>query len=91
MKVNIVLDISAEEARKVMGLPDIEQMQKDMIEKIRQKMDQSIDEMSDPELMMKRFLPIGAQGVEQFQKFMSGFAKAASDSSASGTKETPKK
>jgi hypothetical protein len=91
MKVNIILDISAEEARKVMGLPDIEQMQKDMIEKIRQKMDKSIDEMSDPELMMKRFLPIGAQGVEQFQKLMSSFAKAASDTRASSTKETPKK
>ncbi len=77
MKINIDLDLSPKEARQMLGLPDLEPMQNEMMKKIQEKMDQSIAEMSDPELLLKRYLPMGIQGIEQFQQFMSMAAKAA--------------
>ena len=88
MKINIEIDMSPEEARKVMGLPDVEHLQKEMLAKLKEKMNASVDEMSDPELLMKRFLPMGVQGMEQFQEFFSGLAKA---SASTQNKEDNKK
>ncbi len=81
MKINIDLDLSPKEARQMLGLPDLEPMQNEMMKKIQEKMDQGIAEMSDPELLLKRYLPMGIQGIEQFQQFMSMAAKAASGKS----------
>ena len=92
MKINIEIDMSPEEARKVMGLPDIEPMQKEMMAKIQEKINTSLDEMSDPELFMKRFLPMGIQGMEQVQEFFSRIAGAATHANSSeGSKDTKKK
>ena len=54
---------------------------KEKIKKIQEKIDQGIEEMSDPELLLKRYLPLGIQGIEQFQQFMSMAAKAATGKS----------
>jgi len=80
--------MSPEEARKIMGLPNVEPLQEEMLAKVQEKMVTSLDEMSDPELLMKRFLPMGIQGMEQFQEFFSGIAKAAT---STNTKEDAKK
>lgn len=77
MKITIDIDLTPKEARTILGLPDIEPMQKATMKKIQEKIDQNIDEMSDPELLLKRYLPLGVQGIEQFQKFMSMAAQAA--------------
>ena len=93
MKINIEIDMSPEEARKVMGLPDIEPMQKEMLAKVQEKINISLDEMSDPELFMKRFLPMGMQGMEQVQEFFSLIANAATDkkgNSTEGNEDTKK-
>jgi hypothetical protein len=80
MKINIEIDMSPEEARKIMGLPNVEHLQEEMLAKIQEKMNASLDKMSDPELLMKQFLPVGIQGMEQVQEFFSGIAKAAASS-----------
>ena len=89
MKINIEIDMSPEEARKIMGLPNVEHLQEEMLAKIQEKMNTSLDEMSDPEVLMKRFLPMGVQGMEQFQEFFSGIAKATT--SSKGKEDTKKK
>ena len=90
MKINIDIEMSPEAARKMMGLPDVEPMQKEMMAKIQEKMNNSLDEMSEPELLMKRFLPMGIQGMEQVQKFVSGVAKAATGTSTNSDEDTKK-
>jgi len=89
MKINIEIDMSPEEARKIMGLPNVEPLQEKMLAKVQEKMVTSLDEMSDPELLMKRFLPLGVQGMEQFQEFFSSIAKAAA--STKSNEDTEKK
>lgn len=66
MKVNIEMDMTPEEARAFMGLPDIAPMQKRMMEEMQQKMRSAFD-TGDPEAMMKAWMPLG--GAEAFQKF----------------------
>ncbi|MFT5579436.1 MAG: hypothetical protein ACI9WS_002195 [Paraglaciecola psychrophila] len=87
MKITVDIDLSPEEARKIMGLPDVQPMQQQILAKVQEKMEKSIDEMTNPELMMKRFLPLGAQGMEQFQKFVSGFSKASATGGSDRSKE----
>lgn len=87
MKINIDIDMSPEEARKIMGLPDIEPMQKEILAKMQEKMLTSLDEMSDPELLMKRFLPLGIQSMEQFQKFFTSLANAATGTNGNSAKD----
>ena len=65
---------SADEVRKGMGLPEVESMQKELMQKIQDKMMAEVEAMSDPNQMMERYLPLGFQGLEQFQKMMSNFS-----------------
>ena len=58
----------------MMGLPEVETMQKDLMDQIKDKMEQEINTMTDPQAFMERYLPLGMQGVEQFQKMMTEFA-----------------
>ena len=68
MKVNIEVDMTPEEARRLMGLPDISAFQERMVKEIEKRMKAAID-TSDPEAMMKAWMP-GLQGFEQFQRFL---------------------
>jgi hypothetical protein len=66
MKVNIEMDMTPEEARAFMGLPDIRPMQKKMMDEMQQRMRSAFD-ANDPEGMMKAWMPLG--GADAFQKF----------------------
>ncbi|WP_205341618.1 DUF6489 family protein [Denitrificimonas caeni] len=79
MKITMEIDMSPEEVRKVMGLPDVEPMQKELMAKMQEKMNTYVDEMSDPEMFMKRIMPMGIQGMDQVQEFFSRVANAAAD------------
>lgn len=79
MKIKMEIDMSPEEVRKVMGLPDVEPMQKELMAKMQEKMNTYVDEMSDPEVFMKRIMPMGIQGMDQVQDFFSRFVNAATD------------
>ena len=43
MKITMEIDMSPEEVRKVMGLPDVEPMQKELMAKMQEKMNTYID------------------------------------------------
>jgi hypothetical protein len=77
MKVTVEFDITPLEARKLMGLPDVEAMQEKIIGQVYETMSESIANITDPVELFQRFVPMGAQGVEQFQKLMGGLAAKA--------------
>lgn len=79
MKVNLTMDMTPEEARKLMGLPDVEPLQQEMMEMMREKMLENMREMSDPEIVFKRLFPIGVQGMEQFQRMFNEFSTASAN------------
>jgi hypothetical protein len=55
MKVNIEMDMTPEEARAFMGLPDIAPMQKKMLDEMQARMKSAFD-ANDPEGMMRAWL-----------------------------------
>jgi len=78
MKINMNIDLTPEEARKLMGLPDVEPLQQEMMELMREKMLENIQEMSDPEVFFKKVFPIGVQTMDQFQRMFTEFASSGS-------------
>ena len=70
MKVNVEVDMTPEEARRFMGLPDVVPMQEKMMEEMQARMKAAFD-AGDPEGMMKAWMPLGgAEAFGKFQKLM---------------------
>jgi hypothetical protein len=86
MKINIELDMAPEEARRLMGLPDVTALQGEMLEEMRKRMKAAVDS-SDPQAMLQAWMPLGAQGFEQFQKFL--WDSAARAAGTGGKKSKP--
>ncbi len=79
MKITIDVDCTPEEARAFLGLPDVAPMQRALMEEIRARMSADLEGM-DPETLMKTWMPLGVQGLEQAQKvFWAQFGKAGGD------------
>ena len=77
MKVNIEMDMTPQEARAFMGLPDVAPIQKKMMEEMEARMKAAFD-AGDPEGMMKAWMPMGgADTFTQFQKLMWDAARGA--------------
>ena len=85
MKVNIEIEMTPEEARKMMGLPDVTALQAKFLDEMENRMRAAMD-TSDPEAMMKAWMPMAVPAFEQFQRFLWDSAKMA----ASGGTETKK-
>jgi 4'-phosphopantetheinyl transferase EntD len=91
MKVHIELDMTPEEARKLMGLPDVSAMQERMMAEVERRMKAAVDG-SDPEAMLKAWMPLQnyGQGFEQFQQFLWDAARGAATGTAA-RKPAPKR
>jgi len=80
MKVNIEMDMTPQEARAFMGLPDVAPLQQKMLEEMQARMRAAFD-AGDPDGMMKAWMPfLGANpagGAETFQKFQKFFWDSA--------------
>ena len=74
MKIEINVDCTPEEARTFLGLPDVAPVQAEMMEEVRKRMAAGLEAM-DPEAVMKTWLPLGLQGMEQAQKLWSQMSK----------------
>jgi hypothetical protein len=88
MKINFDIDLTPEEARKLMGLPDLEPMQKAVVKQIQDKIMQEVENVTDVEHLYSRFFPFGLQSMEHMQKFFSSMLSIAT---ADTTKKTSKK
>lgn len=68
MKIRIDLDLTPEEARAMLGLPDVAPMQARLMEETEARLREAMSLM-EPDALMKSWLPLGVQGLEQFQRF----------------------
>ena len=76
MKVNIEIDCSAEEARRFMGLPDVDKANAVYVETIASAMKgaSSTDQL---EQYAKQLAPMGQMGLKMFQNFVENAARTA--------------
>ena len=70
MKVHVEVDMTPDEARRVMGLPDVTELQKKLMAEMERRMMATLDSATDPEAILKTWFSWGNQGLEQFQRFM---------------------
>jgi hypothetical protein len=71
MKVQINIDCTPEEARAFIGLPDVQPMQAALMQELTSRMQAAL-QASDPETMMKTWLPATIQNWEQMQRMFWG-------------------
>ncbi|MCW8885786.1 MAG: DUF6489 family protein [Motiliproteus sp.] len=68
MKITVNLDLTPEEMRKMLGLPDVHDFQNELLQHVREQVEAGA-EGYEPMTLLKPFVP-GAASVEQFQRLM---------------------
>ena len=69
MKITIEVDCTPAEARAFMGLPDVEPLQEEVMAEVQRRVMQALS-MTDPQQLLKNWVPWSQQGIETFQTFM---------------------
>lgn len=92
MKITVDIDCTPEEARAFLGLPNIAPMQDELLAQLQQQLSTYLAG-TDPEAMLKAWLPESIKGIGQIQEqfwrqFMTGMAGAASSSDDGDTKKS---
>ena len=67
MKLHIDLECTPEEARALLGLPDVRPVQEMMMKEVEERMRKGLATM-DPDQIMKLWMPTSLEGWEQMQK-----------------------
>lgn len=67
MKITIDIDCTPDEARHFLGLPDVQPMHDAVLKEVQDRLTANIAGM-DPETIVKTWLPLGLQGIEQLQR-----------------------
>lgn len=65
MKITMDIDCTPEEARTLLGLPDVKPMQEEMMAAMRDRVMAAVDS-TDPGELMRMWMP-GAAGLEQMR------------------------
>ena len=82
MKFNIQIDATPHEVRQALGLPDVEPLQQELMERLRKQMMSQV-EMMDPTALMSTFLPKSVPVLEEWQRlFWEGLRGKAAGSDA---------
>lgn len=76
MKVNIEMDLTPDEARRFLGLPDIAPMQQKVIAAMERRLVEAISS-TDTQKLMEQWLPMGMKGMEQWGAMWSQVAQTA--------------
>ena len=81
MKIRLEFDISATEVRRVLGLPDVEQLQKEVVDAIRERMVAGVEGF-DPLSLLRSFFGMAQSfpGFESLQKLLGLAVKRGSAS-----------
>ena len=73
MKINVDIEATPQELRTFFGLPDVEGLQRELMEEIRQKWKAGMEGF-DPATLMAPFLPEHLRSLEAMQRsFWKGF------------------
>jgi hypothetical protein len=83
MNVKIDIDVTPEEMRKLMGLPDVDAFQRQLMEDIRERINQGVDGY-DPLKLFQPYLSSSLAGMEMMQRLLTAGLTGTSTSSKHG-------
>ena len=79
MKLKLDIDCTAEEARRFLGLPDVQPVQEALLKEVQERLTANIKAM-DTKAMIETWLPATLKGFEQLQQmFMAHMAGRAGE------------
>lgn len=76
MKITVDIDITPEEARTFLGLPDLEPMQQAILKDVQDRIQKNVSRL-DPDVLLKTWFNAAPQGMDQLQKMFGGIAAMA--------------
>lgn len=76
MNVKIEIDCTPEEARRFLGLPNVEPLNDHLVAEMRRRMSENMDALK-PDELMKTWTAFGMQAQDQFRQLMTAAASAA--------------
>lgn len=88
MKINIEIDCSPEEARRFMGLPDVEKANAVYVDVLAKAME-GVSNVDQLDAYAKQLAPMGQMGLKIFQSFIDGAARQAADRDSSKPADKP--
>ncbi|MEM9170952.1 MAG: DUF6489 family protein [Pseudomonadota bacterium] len=77
MRLNIDIDLTPTEARTFLGLPDLEPLNKMIVDEMTAKARENLDTLADPERLVAQWIAMGGKGIESFQSLMTAAMGAA--------------
>lgn len=77
MKITVNVDCTPEEARKILGLPDLAPFQQVILDEMEKRLTKGI-QAEDLEALFKLWMPVTGAGWEQLQKMFWAAAGASS-------------
>jgi hypothetical protein len=84
MNIKIDIDVTPDEMRKLMGLPDVETFQRQLMEDIRERISQGADGY-DPLKLFQPYLSSSLAGMEVMQRLLTaGLGSGATGSEKKG-------
>jgi hypothetical protein len=88
MKFNVEIECTPEEARRFLGLPDVQPMQAALMADLQARL-QDAARALEPEALWKMWMPSASEGMAQFGKLWSrfGIAPGGGSDPKSGAKE----
>ena len=86
MNVKVDIDMSPEELRRLLGLPDVEPLQREMMDKLRKRMIEGVDGY-DPVKLLQPYLTGTLASWDFLQKMISAAGKSTKTTEASGAKK----
>jgi hypothetical protein len=85
MKLTINVDVTPQEARAFFGMPDVEPLNKMVVDEMTRRAKENMDTLADPERLVAAWVNMGGKGIEQFQNLM-GAAMSTAMGKAKGNK-----
>ena len=67
MKIHVEVDVSPQELREFFGFPDVQELQRELLDRIRVQMEAGTEGF-DPVSLLKPLMPAHMQGWEALQK-----------------------
>ena len=90
MKITVNLETTAQEMREFLGLPNVQPLQQEMLQTIRNNMEKGVSNF-DALKLMQPLLPAQMQSMEMLQKaFWDAFAKASVNTNVPAEKSKTK-
>ena len=90
MKINITMETTPAELREFLGLPEVQSLQTEMIEKIREQMQAGVEGF-DPLGMMRPFIAPNLQSMEGMQRAFWDGVSAMANATAGATGDKTRK